>query len=408
MNVSKISKIVDLYFALVKQAAQDVFAPKSIEEAKATLEISSSDTLTLELLNKKFKAAVLKHHPDKGGSDEMFKKVNAARYYLIQKLEGKDFNDPDTIESEIDEPEPSPHLTYEQIAQMRKEMGRDAFRQQFPDWETELKQEMGLEEFNRVFEGYDSKYDPANDPHTAGRYEQDLYETAGNLIADSIDTDALENRLDNLTKEEKSYLLKNLNDPDALLDAIDSLGLEQSSSLTLNKPSNTDAVIQENDIFNKLTEKQIRSLKRDIVTERFKNLIKYNSDSFSDVVSLSDLIQDRELIFLFDPGLHLKRSDVNNLITEDFKNYIKQDRIDYYQSWRKFNKDQYDWKNTKDQNKIFHQLAKLFISYQQSQGNIIPDTSWLGTDVFGGIARKFPEIYQELFDIANPANYIQS
>lgn len=384
MNISKISKIVDLYFALVKQAAQDVFAPKSIEEAKATLEINPSDSLTLELLNKKFKAAVLKHHPDKGGSDEMFKKVNAARDYLAQKLEGKDFNDPDTIESGVYEPEPSPYPTYEEIAQM------------------------GLDEFNRIFEGYDPKYNPANDPRIAGRYEQDLYEAAGNLIADSIDTDALEKEIDNLTKEEKLYLLKNLNDPDALLYAIDSLGTAQSSSLTVNKPSTTDAVIQENDIFKKLTEKELRNLKRDIVSEKFKNLIKYNSDSFSDILSLSDLIQDRELIFLFDPGLHLKRSDVNNLITEDFKKYIKQDRINYYQSGRKFNKDKYDWNRTEDKTRAFHHLAKLFISYQQSQGNIIPDTSWLGTDVFGGIARKFPEIYQQLFDIANPANYIQS
>lgn len=76
--------------SISKIAVQDTYAPASIEEAKAILNISSN--LDIILLKEKYREAVFANHPDLGGSNKKLLKINAAFKYLKDKLEGNDRN----------------------------------------------------------------------------------------------------------------------------------------------------------------------------------------------------------------------------------------------------------------------------------------------------------------------------
>lgn len=85
MKIIKLCNLVNKYYLLTKMAVQDTYAPVSVEEAKATLNISSD--LNMNLLKEKYREAILANHPDRGGSNEKLLKINAAFTYLKDKLE---------------------------------------------------------------------------------------------------------------------------------------------------------------------------------------------------------------------------------------------------------------------------------------------------------------------------------
>lgn len=130
-----------------------------------------------EDINKAFKEKAKMHHPDKPGGDaETMKMLIAARDFLLE------YKDSNNKEHPINTPDidniPLYDLSYEDIADMRKEMGRDAFEKKYPGWTNELKHEMGLDAWNKTFEGYNPKSDIYHENEKYENMMDSLYESA--------------------------------------------------------------------------------------------------------------------------------------------------------------------------------------------------------------------------------------
>lgn len=145
LNIRKILKLASIGLVNTKKEAANI--------------LGISIDATKEQILKAYKELALKYHPDKGGTEEQMKLINAAKDFLLE------FKNKPEISEELNdfEEDIDPHPTYEEIAEIRKQMGREKFNEKFPGWLNELKNEMGLHEYNKIFEGYDPEYNPIED-----------------------------------------------------------------------------------------------------------------------------------------------------------------------------------------------------------------------------------------------------
>jgi curved DNA-binding protein CbpA len=128
------------------------------------------DDATIDDINKAFKYKARHNHPDVGGSTKDMQMIIAARDFLVELLKNEEEH---VTHSSVPYSETAEtDMSYEDIANMRKEMGRENFNKKFPGWENELKREMGLDEWNRIFEGYDSNHNPYDDIEQEQIYDQ--------------------------------------------------------------------------------------------------------------------------------------------------------------------------------------------------------------------------------------------
>lgn len=116
-----------------------------------------SDNADLKQINKAFTEKSKLYHPDinKKDTTKEMQLIIAARDFLRTVLQNLSQSEESVIEENSSEHDPD--LSYEDIAKMKQEMGREEFDKKFPDWSNELKHEIGLDEYNRIFESYDPK-----------------------------------------------------------------------------------------------------------------------------------------------------------------------------------------------------------------------------------------------------------
>lgn len=148
ISIARIVEIANVFY---------IVASMSYETALQLMDLSSD--FTPEQLKQKFKTMAYELHPDRNkspGAHDKFIQLSAA--YDVLKNPKTEFNSEEPI-SEPGAVNPF-DLSYEDISNMRNEMGRDKFNEEFPGWETELKREMGLDQWNSTFEGYDPNYEP--------------------------------------------------------------------------------------------------------------------------------------------------------------------------------------------------------------------------------------------------------
>lgn len=387
------NKLLNLASYFLKLSSYDAFMPSSKEEALNILNITPNINLTPEIVNKSYKLMVAKNHPDKGGDAILFKKIIAAKDYLLKIINNLD------QDNSVGSNQPFEDLSYEDIAQMRQEMGRQEFDQKFPGWISELKQEMGLDEYNKIFEGYNPSYRREDDLDYI-RQQENLIQIAEDIISDAIDLDDFESKIESLTTEEKLFLLNNLNNSLEFLDIFNSLGLENPLHQSLSEKIE-QAIKNNKDIFENLSLKETKKIKENVAFQKMKNLIKLNSDLFSEILSLEDIIKNSSLTFLFDKGLHLSKKEINKLLSDDFNKFLQMRAIE---KSKNSHLSKYDL-NMLPKIRQCHYLAGEYVEFKKHLGDSLYLTQFLVSDIFGGIQQKYPEIFENLLNISNPITY---
>ncbi|MBE0494191.1 MAG: hypothetical protein IBX48_07595 [Thiomicrospira sp.] len=75
--------VVDLLNQFWKQlSGVSTASPSEIEQAKLTLEITTQDEISLEQVNLQYRKLCFIHHPDRGGDNQTFQKINQAAQLL--------------------------------------------------------------------------------------------------------------------------------------------------------------------------------------------------------------------------------------------------------------------------------------------------------------------------------------
>jgi len=163
-----------------------------------------SNNASEEAIKQAFKQKALKAHPDVGGTNENMQLLIAARDYLLAKP------------MEVEEP-PNWEMSYEDIADLRTEMGIEEFNRKYQGWEGELKREMGLDHYNDIFEGYNPKKDNYYNEQNYERKLESIASDAADLANDLIDL-AIDNKIFSLYLRSGEVIEKfNIN----LLDYVD-------------------------------------------------------------------------------------------------------------------------------------------------------------------------------------------
>lgn len=130
----------------------------SKEQAFSILDLNPNIDFNEREINRAFREKSKTLHPDKlSGNLQGMQMLAAAKDFLISLIEGNLQPSPQ-VEDNLYE------MSYEDIANMRREMGREEFNKKFPGWEGEIKHEMGLDNWNKTFENYDPEYNPYDDP----------------------------------------------------------------------------------------------------------------------------------------------------------------------------------------------------------------------------------------------------
>lgn len=384
MKFKSLSNYIGKFLTFCKRAAFDSYQPKSLKEALEMLELSES--FTLDSAKSAYKKMVVKHHPDRGGDTETLQKINAAFEYIKTYLENGGKISDSRFTNHEDSTAPAGQdiydLSYEDIAELRKEMGRAEFEKRFPGWLSELKSEMGLDQYNKIFEGYDSSYNPEDDEDYQ-RHLENLNDYISDEIYDSIDLEPAE---ESVTEEDLLWLMSNILETDDILEYLQSLG----------------AKIDKNRI-NKLTkhinEKTLKKEVREIVEEKVKLFCKRH-EKYKDVVkniSLLDIIKNRKNHQFFDQSYHYDLIQLKQLITTEFLEFLK---VKAQQKPLGFNK-RTDLSKSRMQDTY---LAGCLREYLSSQG-FEPENSALVDFAFRELKESAPNFYQKIIDIANPINY---
>jgi curved DNA-binding protein CbpA len=375
MKFKSLSNYIEKFLTFCKRAAIDSYQPKSLKEALEALELSGS--FTLDSAKSAHKKMVVKHHPDRGGDTETLQKINAAFEYIKTYLENG-------VEPKIDPKlDVDPYnLSYEDIAELRKEMGRDQFEKRFPGWLSELKSEMGLTQYNKIFEGYDSSYNPEDDEDYQ-RNQENLVGYVSSEIYDSIDLEPAE---DSVTEEDLLWLMSNISETDDVLEYLQSLGA-QVDKIRINK------------LLKHFNEKTLKKELRDLVEEKVKSFCKRH-EKYKDViknVSLLDIIKDRKNHQFFDKNYHYDLFQLKQLITTEFLEFLK---VRAQQKQLGFNK-RTDLSKSRMQDTY---LAGCLREHLSSQG-FEPENSAIVDFAFRELKESAPNFYQKIIDIANPINY---
>jgi len=179
-------KYDDLKDTLLEKVAASLIRTK--KEAFNTLEMSP--TANVENIKTQYKLLAKKNHPDILKDDGLKMKLINAAYEFLINYQG-DLLDPNEI-AEVEETvettgsdfyqDPS----YEDISNYRDRIGRDAFDQKHPGWINELKREMGLDEYNSIFEHYEPSDDSSDQYHE--EKERYLDEDLAYIISDYLDS----------------------------------------------------------------------------------------------------------------------------------------------------------------------------------------------------------------------------
>lgn len=236
----KWSKQLFIYatYGLVNSIAQ-AYSLLGLQEGASNEEIKAA-----------FKNKALKLHPDINKSpsaNEDMQLLNAAKDFLLNNNKQQEIPISQS-EPEVVVPEENPFdLSYEEISELRDRMGRDEFEKKFPGWTGELRREIGLDAYNKLFEKYDPNYNPYDDPYYAAQIDQlydqvkdTAWEIASNLYDKGMEDKIIDiyTRVDSLVEKypdiaqppswiEKKGLLKEFNKllvkefDDRLLDNLD-------------------------------------------------------------------------------------------------------------------------------------------------------------------------------------------
>jgi curved DNA-binding protein CbpA len=393
-TIKKIYKMACYFNKLA--SSSDLLRSGNKEEACRILEVPIS--ASKEEIKKSYIKKVLKWHPDKNKSPEandMMKLINAA-YTVMSNANAYSSgvtaqNPPPVGDQEPVDEQPS----YEDIAKIREEMGREAFDAQYPGWLGELRSEMGLTEYNSIFEGYDPNYDPENDPQFQSNLNQ-LWERAYQIISDCIDLSEIEDNIESMSRDTKISLL-DLNNADY-----------EKLKLTLEKLGGKIEIdsmpVEKNSPLYKLSNKDLKRLKTEALQNALNNIIKFNDYEFTECISLEDILKyPSKYTKVLNTSIHFSQKQIYDVVySVNFRNFIHAENTKYYINSSKqliANKN-LDKSSDIVKNRV---LAGNLINYFKSLGY---DTYNFGIEkIFDKFKQFSPEEYEHLISIANPIYY---
>ena len=392
-TINKIYKMACYFYKLASTKAADLLSSK--DKAQAALILGISVDASKEHIKKAYLTKVRECHPDRNksaGADDMMKLINAA--YTVMSTVMSDAYSPEIVpqspSGDIDYP------SYEDIAEMRREMGIEAFDKKYPGWLGELRHEMGLEEYNKTFEGYDHKYNPGDDLQLQENLEQ-LWNSAYSTISDSIDLSKIENKIESMSNEEKKSLLDlNNTDYETLKSGLERLGGEvKIDSMPVEKTSP----------ISKLSNKDLKRLKGQALQNALDDIIKRKEYKFSECISLQDILKyTYKYVKVLEPEIHFSEIQIHDVVYSDnFRDFIHAQNTEYYinSSRRLLTKYNLDSKTDRVKNMV---LASNLVNYFKSLGY---DTyKFIGIEeIFEKFKIFNPEEYEHLINIANPIYY---
>ena len=390
MKINTIFKNASFFLKLASMDAR---------EAAKILEISPSSSK--EEIKDAYKRKVLEWHPDKNKSpdaENQVKLINQA-YSVMKEMAHSPSGRVEVPKPTTKMKEVSPDISYEDIAEIRKEMGREKFDEEFPGLTSELKSEMGLDKYNKLFEGYDPNYNPEDDPDVSRR-EEAILEAATDEIYGFFDFTNLEENLPVMSREDKLRLLDLRNeDYQVAKQELEKLGAK--IYFDENQPVTKDSVIS------KLGDRRFKRMLNEVLASKLNDIIKSHSDEFSELVSLDDILKDPPKYFIIlDKGIHFSRRQIlNTVYTNEFMEFINQKMKSEYGD-RTYLPKHWDL-NGQTEKKINSILLSLLTDYYQSMGYDRCKTAYEFNEIFAKL-KKFNEMeYEHLVELANPVNYIK-
>lgn len=176
----------------------------TLPEAMSFLQLSPE--ASLEEIKAKYKLLARQYHPDIIKDDGLKMKMLNAAYEIATNKQFSTNEDNGPI-NEDNIPTTKIDMSYEDIAKYRGSMGREEFEEEHPGWTSELKIEMGLDQYNSIFEGYSNNSEESEEltEEYNKRRDEDTYEAISELI------EGIENSFDD-NPGDKEMLVDHLGD----------------------------------------------------------------------------------------------------------------------------------------------------------------------------------------------------